>query len=43
VLVNGGDHLRITGTDLDLGAAASLGTLVTGWVPVRPLRRDGIR
>jgi hypothetical protein len=35
VLVISGDYLEITGTGLDIGAAAALGTLVTGTVPVR--------
>lgn len=35
VLVISGDYLQITGTGLNIGAAAALGTLVTGNVPVR--------
>ncbi|WP_211882110.1 hypothetical protein [Pseudarthrobacter albicanus] len=35
VLVISGDYLEITGTGMNLDAAAALGTLVTGTVPVR--------
>ncbi|GAB3557703.1 hypothetical protein GCM10027405_02950 [Arthrobacter alkaliphilus] len=40
VLVISGDHLDITSSGLDLRAAAHLGTLVTGWVPVGTLRQE---
>lgn len=36
VLIISGDNLLITETRLDVGAAARLGTLVIGFVPVRP-------
>jgi hypothetical protein len=36
VLVIGGDHLVITETRFNVDAAARLGTLVLGFVPMRP-------